>query len=1853
VSDGTNTKCVCHDYASGKYCASPVCKSCDHGNCDFTSEGNSSQCDCYSNYDGDDCSIPTCYEERLPTDPLACRYEGGGKCVGPGVCNCNAGYTQVDGHSCFPICFDLNEQYDSDEICSSRGSCVAPDTCNCTEGYYGADCSAGTCYGIAGDQENVCGGHGSCIDTDQCNCDYGWVNHDCTIPTCFEFNATDPEACYGKGDCIAADTCNCTAAGYSGVECEQRQCEAGWSGIDCDETSCFGILNKDSTVCSGHGSCKSSNSCECDTGYSGDECEHYSCYGKVYSDEHVCSQLGSCVSVDNCSCIEGAFGNDCSVIKCYDVSLSDENICSGNGDCSGPNNCTCHQGYYGVECDLLACFGTNSEEEHVCSGVGNCTAPDTCECMEGYTGDQCEIIVCHSVESTSEHVCNGNGNCTAPDQCVCEEGYIDANCSIPVCFNYTANVEQVCSGQGSCVRPDECECHEGFTGKQCEFHSCFGTVETESEVCNGAGECEALDTCECYKGFSGNQCQNMSSDAVVCSHLSQYNPKVCSGHGDCESTDNCTCNEGYTGDNCQYTVCFDKDTSSDEVCSGHGTCNEPNECECHEGYSGNDCSEYYCYETISTDLTVCSGHNCTAPDTCECPSGFIEACNVTTCHNVRSDNNDVCSGNGHCPELDECVCDSGYEGENCESFSCFGVPSTNSTVCSGRGSCVTVDTCSCNEGYFGEACDEFKCFGLTSNDTNLCGGHGECVDKDTCECFQNAENGFFSGSECTKCRPDYKPYPTCHENYCDDEVTCNSPHGSCDGLSCICAEHFATPFCDKCVDEHYGDNCTTFCSSNATCNNNGECNEEGECVCSGHFVGDDCLACEEGYHGTKCATSAPSVFRFNAVGRALVTSMSSPVVGEVDCSHLIQHDDLSKLGTHITCAFIAEEKELHIILDDDATILPGDSIRFNVLFDDKKESYVNVMIASPEEPASPIATVVAPEEVSSCEGIIVDGSRSNSADGRALKYKWSVSGKSVSSDLKSAIEKAESSVVQLPSSIVNIGEYTFSLEVTNFLEAASDAATVSVSKVDRVIIVARISGEDVQSVDRSKYFVVSGEAITSCLSSDRTVSYAWESDDEKLTEGYKVVKNQLIFPAHTFPAKEESYIFKFTATVNTVPPIHSSQFVTLTVTLGDLVAQVKGGSRIVRNDKTLEVNAVVSDPENVGGPSTISWICAHQDGKDIKECPTGLKSVVAAATTTTLRLSQISSFEGVFLFSAKYSVGSRTVTSDSVTIELTSENIPQVSFKTTPAAISKINSHFEFAVTLDSTSYNYQWLLNGLALPAQGAIQSLTYLEINPSIFEYGKTYTVRYEATNKKNGLKGYTEYSFDIHVPPVPGKVTAYPSVGTEITTNFEFATDDWESKFGPLKYSWAVLNEESDELFSSAAATSTSVNTILPEGEYTVRVYAHDTLGGVSFIYASTKVTVEEDTTTSQTEKLNLLLDKASSLTVTETGVEGLRKISMLANTIIYYLNKSAARSVTDTASDIVDKIVAGLEATYETLESDQPLDTSFFKQISSDIASILSTKKVTTASQETLFNLVSNLISSLDSQPDVDFGSLAESFVSILNELSTTKDYVTKTNALFEKIQTHIATDLALYDIQSFPYSAGFVSALKVLTNDIIPVSLETDAGEYSIELTEHAGNLLSLNYTSIFIFSSVDEYDINAGETGILVTPQVSIEVLTDSETEFEDFEDAPFVEFTIPAKFDLTKLKPANDNYTSGYVPNCRYYSEGTSTWIADNSCRVLNYTATTITCECNHLTKFAGSYDFVEGEEEPSSETSRRVRLILGLVLGLGIPALILIVAVVLLIVIAAVVVGMKAAKSGKDKYSGNRNVELRDVTV
>jgi hypothetical protein len=224
---------------------------------------------------------------------------------------------------------------------------------------------------------------------------------------------------------------------------------------------------------------------------------------------------------------------------------------------------------------------------------------------------------------------------------------------------------------------------------------------------------------------------------------------------------------------------------------------------------------------------------------------------------------DNCGDHGTCVDVNQCKCDTNWQGLSCNLPICY-------NNCSNHGQCVDINTCQCYSGYTGEVCGQFLC-----KNVNNCSTHGTCIAIDKCQCEPNwsgqncnvpfcfnncTNNGDCVGPNTCKCIPGYTG-TLCNQLICYSVKNCSN-HGTCIGVNlCQCDVNWSGQSCDvpqcvkncndngRCVDvdvcECYSSYTGTFCDqvtcySRKNCSNHGTCIGVNQCSCYPNWSGSSC-----------------------------------------------------------------------------------------------------------------------------------------------------------------------------------------------------------------------------------------------------------------------------------------------------------------------------------------------------------------------------------------------------------------------------------------------------------------------------------------------------------------------------------------------------------------------------------------------------------------------------------------------------------------------------------------------------------------------------------------------------------------------------------------------------------------------------------------------------------------------------------------------------------------------------------------------------------------------------------------------------------------------------------------------------
>ncbi|MFC2036027.1 MauE/DoxX family redox-associated membrane protein [Chloroflexota bacterium] len=215
---------------------------------------------------------------------------------------------------------------------------------------------------------------------------------------------------------------------------------------------------------------------------------------------------------------------------------------------------------------------------------------------------------------------------------------------------------------------------------------------------------------------------------------------------------------------------------------------------------------------------------------------------TVTCFGIPGNDPGVCSGHGTCVGTDNCQCDAGWTGLDCEfeevtHYYCNGIWQGDSSVCSTHGTCGNDGLCTCAEGYSGSDCETIAtCNDIPYTDENACGEHGTCTVDGQCVC----EAGYYTADPLTPCEAVLK----CGDGYYlidgTDPEACNF-QGDCvfdnngELGKCVCQDDFTGPTCQQ---PRMCNNVYSYESD--VCNGLGDCLADGLCDCVDGVSGDFC-----------------------------------------------------------------------------------------------------------------------------------------------------------------------------------------------------------------------------------------------------------------------------------------------------------------------------------------------------------------------------------------------------------------------------------------------------------------------------------------------------------------------------------------------------------------------------------------------------------------------------------------------------------------------------------------------------------------------------------------------------------------------------------------------------------------------------------------------------------------------------------------------------------------------------------------------------------------------------------------------------------------------------------------------------
>ena len=540
----------------------------------------------------------------------------------------------------------------------------------------------------------------------------------------------------------------------------------------------------------------------------------------------------------------------------------------------------------------------------------------------------------------------------------------------------------------------------------------------------------------------------------------------------------------------------------------------------------------------------------------------------------------------------------------------------------------------------------------------------------------------------------------------------------------------------------------------------------------------------------------------------------------------------------------------------------------------------SVSIRSPWNGIVPEVILQMPSEVSGCDAVTIDPTATTGNGGRSwTSVKWKIffgngtSASSITAYMKSVLSTG--SIVTIPSSMLEARTYYVTLTVTNFLgKSASRTASFSYG-ADSNIPSVKIGGSSSLMMKSSAGLeLFASTELSSCASLKRqsTIKYEWKVNKvagaQIMTTPLKSTsKSDLRFylPAYSLSAGS-LYQVQFIASAlasNGFDTVTSSASVSITVSVGALVARIYGGSvRYITSNETLDASYSYDEDASDSSLIQYAWYCEYASGNGYGEsCNFILGSQSLQKSTlnvpySSLNSSLIYTIGVVITNAAGTKSSSSTVTINKV--ETTSAYATATLLTSTTVvnedAImrmdAQISSNKELLVIwqafIDGVEQplSNQLSVTNRSLTTAQVSSSITYPLVLPSFsFTGGTIISIRVSTympalsnsivapttlsssmlkslstSSSTYKLMSYSEISLRVNSPPSSGKLSVTPNSGTALNTTFVTFTYDWveDATDLPLSYDFRYSVAANSYLFMQSRGAPSASTAKLPVGQ-----------------------------------------------------------------------------------------------------------------------------------------------------------------------------------------------------------------------------------------------------------------------------------------------------------------------------------------------------------------------------------------------------------------------------------------------------
>jgi hypothetical protein len=653
----------------------------------------------------------------------------------------------------------------------------------------------------------------------------------------------------------------------------------------------------------------------------------------------------------------------------------------------------------------------------------------------------------------------------------------------------------------------------------------------------------------------------------------------------------------------------------------------------------------------------------------------------------------------------------------------------------------------------------------------------------------------------------------------------------------------------------------------------------------------------------------------------------------------------SFLGSNLSsCAWNSDGTQVLIsgaddlTIDDQITLLPNvlrsQCLQTNELCLSYPTSQAQqCLVAAPEVPVVPIVSMVGSSEIGFLDELHFDISASSGSGGRSWKSVSVVvtalpGQRSVSEITSAGIANSlqdffppsfASSKLVIPSSYLPSNyTYFFNTTVCNFLKACSRPLVKGIFKELIPIPVITIYGSADRTIHRSDLLTISASAYINTSqgvrysgSPNSGLSFDWEvfSDSTPIAVSTTKVSRKVKVAPYSF---EVGMSYSVRLTVTSSSPVSSAtSSITLRVKPSELVGVINDGQQmyIMRQGGTLLLDGSESYDEDIYGLKGLAaglsfeWGCSGVDPSII--C-TSYFSMQYIGEESALKLVSLggslpsTTFQFSLTVSSSSSGATRTNTVQT-SVRVVSPTTPTLSL-TGPRRITR-GSTLVLTGFVNSSS-------TGGALWSSESISNLKSLLLTPirmlfskgsnrvnlvlprNTLTMGSSYTFHLSAENTTS----WTCTTVAVLTAPRPGVLTFSRSTGIEYQDRFQFNALYWSDTELPLAYSYGYYSPTKVALTLKSASESTSLTTLLPQGNLKLGNLLTCFVIVSNFLQASTQLNATVVVNPLHPDQKRLVLDGILSRTnltslSDESDFETIREEIVLGTSILNSVNCSS--------------------------------------------------------------------------------------------------------------------------------------------------------------------------------------------------------------------------------------------------------------------------------------------------------------------------------------------------------------------------